>query len=180
MWSAYAPGEVGIPTSEPMAWAHPDGRVVPASTMDSARHEGGAMLSSLRGYTIPLGQISRAAAIAEPVAWAHFAKNGNIRIWTSAAKEAVRIAKENGIDLMPLYPAPQPDRVAELTAEVKRLRAALFRLMTSDPAGAISNASDDELRFAVNDERADPVVREHAASILQGRAALARKEAAKC
>ena len=75
-------------------------------------------------------------AIAEPVAWAHFAKNGNIRIWTSAAKEAVRIAKENGIDLMPLYAAPQPDRVAELEKNVRELDAiAEARLRDINSAG---------------------------------------------
>lgn len=79
-------------------------------------------------------EAEKPAASAEPVAWAHFAKNGNIRIWTSAANEAVRIAKENGIDLMPLYPAPQPDRVAELTAEVERLRNLL-----GDAADEIQN-----------------------------------------
>lgn len=36
-----------------IAWAHPDGRVVPASTMESAKRDGGAMESSLAGYTIP-------------------------------------------------------------------------------------------------------------------------------
>jgi hypothetical protein len=62
---------------------------------------------------------------AEPVAWANFAETGNIRIWTSAAKDAVRIAKENGIRLTPLYTAPQPDRVSELEAEVERLRSTI-------------------------------------------------------
>lgn len=40
--------------AEPFAWAHPDGRVVPAATMAAAKRDGGAMLSSLAGYTIPL------------------------------------------------------------------------------------------------------------------------------
>lgn len=39
---------------EPVAWAHSDGRVVPASTMSAALRDGGAMRSSLAGYTIPL------------------------------------------------------------------------------------------------------------------------------
>ena len=34
----------------------------------------------------------------------------------------MRIAKETGIELTPLYTEPQPDRVAALTAEVERLR----------------------------------------------------------
>ena len=36
-----------------LAWAHPDGRVVPAATMDSAQRDGGAMASSLAVHTIP-------------------------------------------------------------------------------------------------------------------------------
>lgn len=39
---------------EPVAWMHPDGRVVPHSTIVKAHMDGGAMLSSLSGYTIPL------------------------------------------------------------------------------------------------------------------------------
>ena len=40
--------------TEPVAWMHPDGRVVAGATMQTARKDGGAMLSSLSGYTIPL------------------------------------------------------------------------------------------------------------------------------
>lgn len=36
-----------------IAWAHPDGRVVPASTKEHSSRDGGAMASSLAGYTIP-------------------------------------------------------------------------------------------------------------------------------
>ncbi len=40
---------------EVVAWMHPeDGRVIPAATMNGARKDGGAMLSSLRGHTVPL------------------------------------------------------------------------------------------------------------------------------
>lgn len=111
------------------------------------------------------------AASSEPEAWAK--ENGAVTF------DAFRAScwKSNADKVVALYSAPQPARVAELTAEVERLRAALSRLLTSDPTGAIANAADDELRFAVNDERADPVVREQAASILQARAALAGKEA---
>ena len=38
----------------PVAWAHRDGRVVPEKTMRSAVKDGGAMLSSLLGFTAPL------------------------------------------------------------------------------------------------------------------------------
>lgn len=40
--------------AQPVAWMHPDGRVVPASTKVSADRDGGAMRSSLSGYAIPL------------------------------------------------------------------------------------------------------------------------------
>lgn len=38
----------------PVAWLHEDGRVIPACTMNAARRDGGAMLSSVSGYTTPL------------------------------------------------------------------------------------------------------------------------------
>jgi hypothetical protein len=40
--------------AEPVAWMHPDGRVVPAATKANAERDGGAMRSSLAGYTVPL------------------------------------------------------------------------------------------------------------------------------
>lgn len=45
-----------------IAWAHPDGRVVPASTKEQAIRDGGAMASSLAGYTIPCVAAQPAAA----------------------------------------------------------------------------------------------------------------------
>lgn len=39
---------------EAVAWMHEDGRVIPAVTKASAERDGGAMRSSLAGYTIPL------------------------------------------------------------------------------------------------------------------------------
>ena len=49
---------------EPGAWMHTDGRVVTAATMSSARRDGGAMLSSLAGYTIPLYASPQLAPVA--------------------------------------------------------------------------------------------------------------------
>ena len=57
-------------------------------------------------------------------------------------------------------------------AEIERLRAALHRLLNSDPTGAIATATAADLEQAANDADADPVVREQAAAVLQGRAAL--------
>ena len=63
--------------------------------------------------------IDAPAASAEPVAWAK--ENGAV------AFDAFRAScwKSNADKVVALYSAPQPDRVAELTAEVERLRAAL-------------------------------------------------------
>ena len=49
---------------EPAAWMHADGRVVTAATMTSARRDGGAMLSSLSGYTTPLYAAPQPAPVA--------------------------------------------------------------------------------------------------------------------
>jgi hypothetical protein len=49
-WAASHAGASAVPA----AWMHEDGRAVTAATMAGARKDGGAMLSSLRGYTIPL------------------------------------------------------------------------------------------------------------------------------
>lgn len=38
-----------------------------------------------------------------PAAWWHRAENGNIRCWTSAHTESLRLAKEIGFELEPLY-----------------------------------------------------------------------------
>lgn len=77
----------------------------------------------------------------------------------------------------------QADRIAELERELARMREplyeALVRLLGSDPDGAIANASEDELTGAANDENADPVIREQAASVLQARAAAREYEAAR-
>ena len=56
-----------LTVGETMAWAHPDGRVVTAATKAQAEVDGGAMRSSLAGYTIPLGPIQPTGQ-AEPVA----------------------------------------------------------------------------------------------------------------
>ena len=86
------------------------------------------------------------AASVEPVAWAHFAKNGNIRIWTSAAKEAVRIAKETGIELTPLYAAPQPDR-----ATLRRIVDAAWNAATESEAVPATEWADRIIDSVISD-----------------------------
>lgn len=55
---------------EPVAWMHPDGRVVSGETMNGARKDGGAILSGLKSHNIPLYTTppSVDALIAEAVA----------------------------------------------------------------------------------------------------------------
>lgn len=57
LFRATPPATTGASTARVIAWAHEDGRVVAASTMESAQRDGGAMKSSLAGYTTPLGAI---------------------------------------------------------------------------------------------------------------------------
>jgi len=65
---AAAEAALALPEPEPVAWMHVDGRVVPAATMATARKDGGATLSSLRGYTIPLYAGSAPTQSASPFA----------------------------------------------------------------------------------------------------------------
>lgn len=41
-----------------------------------------------------------------PVAWAVFADNGNIRIWSSASEPVRKLAEAEGLKLVPLYVIP--------------------------------------------------------------------------
>lgn len=52
------------------------------------------------------------ATDAKPVMWMARAENGNIRCWTSAEDEALRLAREIGFELTPLYTAPQAPQQA--------------------------------------------------------------------
>lgn len=42
-----------------------------------------------------------------PVAWAVFAANGNIRIWSSASEPVRKLAEAEGMNLVPLYTIPE-------------------------------------------------------------------------
>lgn len=62
---------------KPAAYMHPDGRVVPAATMDAARADGGAMLSSLSGpETVNSG--AGFGAMCSIRAYRHFAVFGTL------------------------------------------------------------------------------------------------------
>lgn len=126
------------------------------SAAPALQHEASERIRALSAHVAllkaSLAQAEReaeAVASAAPRAWAHFAKNGNIRIWTSADKEAVRIAKENGIELTPLYAAP----LAELEKKVRELEAiAEARLRDLNSAGdmlaAAGYADEDQPLWA--------------------------------
>lgn len=87
------------------AWMTPDGdRVVTAQTMDGARADGGAMLSSMRPYSVPLVRASQPASAEDERAafeawyaerhpkpthenstWAHCAKVDDWEVWQARA-----------------------------------------------------------------------------------------------
>ena len=98
-WAASHAGASAVPS----AWMHEDGRVVTAATMAGAREDGGAMLSSVRAYTIPLVRADaatpstaavRAAALEEAAKeverfphnreWVPGSLYGNLRVETAA------------------------------------------------------------------------------------------------
>ena len=43
----------------------------------------------------------------KPVAWAIFAENGNIRIWSPANESIEKMAERDGLTVTPLYALPQ-------------------------------------------------------------------------
>lgn len=49
-----------------------------------------------------------ASAVSEPVAYAIFAENGQIRLWSVEAQHVERIAEEKGLELVKLYTHPSP------------------------------------------------------------------------
>ena len=67
----------------------------------------------------------------EPVAWAAFADNGNIRIWTSASETMRKLAADNSMELPPLYAAPVPAAVPDdVVKQRDELLAALEQFAT--------------------------------------------------
>jgi hypothetical protein len=55
-----------------------------------------------------------------PVAWWSLAENGNIRCWTSAHAESLRLANEVGFDLEPLYDQAALDAAVAAALERRR------------------------------------------------------------
>lgn len=73
--------------------------------------ENGVLNDEIVAYTKAF--LSELAKQQKPVAWAHFAENGNIRIWTSAPKDVRRLGNSVGFELVPLYNNPAIPQPAE-------------------------------------------------------------------
>lgn len=64
VYAAPAPQQAPLTDAPAAAWMTEDGqRVVPAHTMEGARRDGGAMLSSLKPYTVALVRAGAASAV---------------------------------------------------------------------------------------------------------------------
>lgn len=81
-----------------------------------------------RGYRKALTALTQLEAMVgeqKPVAYAIFAENGNIRLWSTEPQHVKRIAQEKGLSLVPLYAAPpaqqaqRPDFHDEWTGYLK-------------------------------------------------------------
>ena len=53
----------------------------------------------------------------EPVAYAIFAENGNIRLWSTESQHVKRIAQEKGLSLVPLYATPVAQQPQEIEVQ---------------------------------------------------------------
>lgn len=58
----------------------------------------------------------------EPVAWAAFADNGNIRVWTSAPEDVRKLAESAGVELIPLYAGAAPASAQPADTKLSKLR----------------------------------------------------------
>lgn len=80
---------------------------------------------------------------AKPVAWAAFADNGNIRVWTSAPDDVRKLAESVGVELVPLYtraapqaePVPATDELSDLDQENLRIGQEIQRAALTLPDG---------------------------------------------
>jgi hypothetical protein len=83
---------------------------------DITRHTDGRYLNAFMESEWETWQAALSASPAgdkvegEPVAWAVFADNGNIRLWSANKSTVERFADENEKPAAPLYTHPQPPR----------------------------------------------------------------------
>lgn len=61
-----------------------------------------------KALDLVLGASLAASTGSEPVAYAVFAENGNIRVWATEPQHVKRIAAEQGLKLVKLYTHPSP------------------------------------------------------------------------
>lgn len=99
-----------------IAWAHPDGRVVPASTKEHSSRDGGAMASSLAGYTIPCVAAQPAAAVSDAEirhdANLPFVEDEHGAEWVTLSPAMFARAVRRVLALRPAQPAQAGEREA--------------------------------------------------------------------
>ena len=78
-----------------------------------------------RFATLLLERFGQTVVQQEPVAYAIFAENGNIRIWATEPQHVKRIAEEKGLSLVELYTHPAPAEVREPLRETEQIDAAM-------------------------------------------------------
>ena len=66
---------------------------------------------------IAFEQLEAMVGVQEPVAYAIFAENGNIRIWSTESQHVKRIAQEKGLSLVTLYAAPVAQQPQEIEVQ---------------------------------------------------------------
>ncbi len=122
IWEAICEGfgqAVTQPHPEPIAW------MVGTAfwwTKEEAERDAAAMGLPVVGLGPMTGSAPAEQHQGEPVAYAVFTDNGNIRIWsTNCAAVAIKVMQEEGKQVVPLYAHSAPSA----TAEVERLRTEL-------------------------------------------------------
>lgn len=68
-----------------------------------------------------VNMLKRESVSMEPVAWAIFAANGNIRIWSPDQEPVRKVAEREGLPVVPLY-SPQQPLVMRSAASAERVR----------------------------------------------------------
>lgn len=75
-------------------------------------------MNETTGQEATTAEAGRVDPVVRPVAWIAKAENGNIRCWASAPEEALRLAREIGFDLQPLYSQDALDAATNAEREV--------------------------------------------------------------
>lgn len=91
----------------------------------------------------------------EPVAWAAFDDNGNIRIWSSASETMRKLAADEGMELAPQYAAPVPAAVPDDVAKNAARWNAMSTLMF---LGNLEITQDDEGGYSISIDPAENII----------------------